>query len=273
VTSSLALIRAGFRAFALYRSRLGAVGAITMLRARLRLRSAADGTPVEVRLPGLRHPVTLRTRTSDVEVLDQLLVYGELDGVRPDAPRFIVDAGANIGLATLLFANRYPDATIVAVEVDTNNAAVLRRNVARYANIHVVNAALWHHDGFVRITNPSDPAWAFTVEEASEGEAGAIPATTIPTILDRFGASRIDLLKVDIEGSERELLGGGRAAVWIDRVEMLAIELHDRYWPGCSDALRDATGLDPASLEHCGEYVIVRRVDRERARPVAARRG
>lgn len=45
------------------------------------------------------------------------------------------------------------------------------------------------------------------------------------------GLDRIDLLKMDIEGSEREVLADPSA--WIDRVDALIVELHDRKKPGC----------------------------------------
>lgn len=37
------------------------------------------------------------------------------------SPRFIVDAGANIGLAAVYFTNRFKDATIVSIEPEQSN--------------------------------------------------------------------------------------------------------------------------------------------------------
>jgi hypothetical protein len=44
----------------------------------------------------------------------------------------------------------------------------------------------------------------------------------------------IDLLKVDIEGAEKEVFA---ACDWMDSVRCLMIELHDRFKPGCSEAV------------------------------------
>src|SRR5580658_7698465 len=54
-----------------------------------------------------------------------------------------------------------------------------------------------------------------------------IEATTIGDLLDRFGWDRIDLLKIDIYGAEKKLFEN--AALWVERVNMIVIELHDRF--------------------------------------------
>ena len=56
----------------------------------------------------------------------------------------------------------------------------------------------------------------------------------LPGLIDR-----LDYLKVDIEGSELEVLQD--AETWIAQVDAAAIELHDRYRPGCSRAWFAAT--------------------------------
>jgi len=65
-------------------------------------------------------------------------------------PDVIVDAGANIGLASICFANKYANATIIAVEPEQSNFELLEENVAPYPNIVPVQAALWYEDSEVR---------------------------------------------------------------------------------------------------------------------------
>jgi len=48
-----------------------------------------------------------------------------------------------------------------------------------------------------------------------------------------------DLLKVDIEGSEKSMFE--HCDAWIDRVRMIVVELHDRFMPGCQSAFESAT--------------------------------
>lgn len=54
------------------------------------------------------------------------------------SPRVIVDAGANIGLTAVYFANQFPAARILALEPESSNYALLCKNTAAYPQ-----AALW----------------------------------------------------------------------------------------------------------------------------------
>jgi hypothetical protein len=51
------------------------------------------------------------------------------------------------------------------------------------------------------------------------------------------GIETVDILKVDVEGAEYDIFSG---CDWMDKVKLLAIELHDRDRPGCSDAVNAA---------------------------------
>ena len=48
------------------------------------------------------------------------------------------------------------------------------------------------------------------------------------------GFETVDILKIDVEGAEREIFSN---CDWMEKVKLLAIELHDRNWAGCSDAV------------------------------------
>ena len=69
-------------------------------------------------------------------------------------PRTLVDAGANIGLASLYFANRFPSANIIAIEPEQSNFDLLRKNVAPYETITPIRAALWHENGIIKLVDP-----------------------------------------------------------------------------------------------------------------------
>jgi hypothetical protein len=58
------------------------------------------------------------------------------------------------------------------------------------------------------------------------------------TLIAETGIECIDLLKMDIEGAEREVFESGE---WISRVGAIAIELHDHIKPGCRLAVEALT--------------------------------
>ena len=75
--------------------------------------------------------------------------------------------------------------------------------------------------------------------------------------------SRIDVLKIDIEGSELEVLKHSKA--WIDDVKTIIIELHDRFQPGCTEALAIAIGGHTYRNSTTGESVVISDLSRKAA--------
>lgn len=240
-----------------YRQRFGQVAGFLLW---FHLRQHLDhirGTWHSVRVPGFHDPVTLRAGTSDVLAFIQLFIDGELDFQMPKEPATIVDAGANIGLASLYFANRFPKAKILALEVDQANFELLVRNTKAYANITCLKKAVWSKQAQLNILNPTDEPWAFRVGEVASADGTSIPAVGIHDLLTEFESGRIDLLKMDIEGAEKEVFQNG-ADKWIDRIGVIAVELHDNIAPGVSQLLNKALQGRNHKVSTSGEYTIVR---------------
>jgi FkbM family methyltransferase len=191
---------------------------------------------ISARPPGIRYPVNLRIKTSDESTYKQILLDGGYAFDLPFSPNVIVDAGANIGTASIYFTHRYPEAKIIAIEPEASNFAVLARNVRPYPAIVPFHAALWNRDGEIGVSEP-DPAtgakgnWAFVTHGGSGVKVRAI---TMRTLMKELQVQAIDLLKIDVEGAEKEVF---ESADWIGSVRCLMIELHDRFRPGCSEAV------------------------------------
>lgn len=87
----------------------------------------------ELRVPALAHPLIFRYFSSDVYTIRQTLVAREHEPVsRLGALRLIVDCGANIGASAACLLSYYPSATLIAIEPDADNFAVLEKNLAPY---------------------------------------------------------------------------------------------------------------------------------------------
>lgn len=192
----------------------------------------------------------LRTGTSDLDVYDEVFRTGEYAIDVPE-PKFVIDAGAHIGLASVYFTRRWPKAKIVAIELERSNYALMMTNVSPYPNIIPLYAGLWSHQTLLEVANPGAATWSF---RATEG--GTVRAVTIPEIMGMAGVKRIDLLKIDIEGGEKEVLE--HSASWIDKVDTLIIETHDRYVPGCTDALKNAIAGRRVAHSVSGESTVLR---------------
>jgi FkbM family methyltransferase len=213
-----------------------------------------------ITLPGLTAPIKLRKATSDPEVFYQVFVFKTYDfsyyqqysylesiyqravanGERP----LIIDCGASIGLSSIWYALRFPKARIYAVEPNKGNFAMLQTNVKAYSNIVPLHAAIWNENARVKIIDESAEAWAFRVEQAA---AGDIAAMTVPDIMQHAAATKILLIKIDIEGAEQELFRNN--IDWLNSTAAVAIELHDWMLPGAGTSGAFINALAKESYE------------------------
>lgn len=214
----------------------------------------AKESDIRISIPSLKAPITLRADTSDIPTFEQIFIWRDYDVPLQVAPKFIIDGGANVGYASIFFANRYPDARIVAVEPEASNVELLRQNTSPYPNISIIQAGIWHKRASLEIENPKDPKWMFRVRETQPKE-GSFESVTIPDILEQSHAGQVDILKLDIEGAEKELFSVNPA--WLGEVNVLIIELHDQYKPGCSESFYSAVSKYGFTEFRRGENVFL----------------
>ncbi|HEU5171300.1 MAG TPA: FkbM family methyltransferase, partial [Gemmatimonadales bacterium] len=75
-------------------------------------------------------------------------------------------------------------------------------------------------------------------------------------LLATQSAGHVDILKLDIEGAEREVFSEG-SAEWIEKVGLIIVELHDHLRPGCRAALDAAVRSSSFSRRHQGEHLVL----------------
>lgn len=182
-------------------------------------------------------PIKLRTYSSDPYIFKEIFLEKEYDLALKNKPNLIVDVGANVGYASIFFACKYPEAEIIAVEPEQGNFAILKRNIEPYSNIQAIKSGVWSKSGYLKIENPQDAECAFQFKYTEES-TGNIKCLTIGDILNTSNYNYIDLLKIDIEGAEKELFS--QNTEWLKDVGALNIELHDRFKPGCKESFLSA---------------------------------
>jgi FkbM family methyltransferase len=215
-----------------------------------------DGRGRPLRSPTVRlrvrplggHEVELRPGTSDAQMLRETFrdrVHVPPAPIETRGVRTIVDLGANAGMTVAANALRYRDATIVAVELDPENAELARRNTARWADrVTILQGAVWTEDGEVPYARQPGNEFGFSVTRAN-GPQVVAPAFSMATILARVpDGARVNFLKMDIEGVEAMLMSGEHAD-WAQRVDAIALQVHDDYT--LEDCARDlaALGFEP----------------------------
>ena len=143
-----------------------------------------------------------------------------------DTPR-IIDAGANIGMATLFFKIICPGARIDAFEPSPEAFRLLSRNVAanQLTDVRLHNSALASCPGTINLfTEPGDETslTASTVHERGGGQSVEVEAVTLSSQIE----DEVDLLKLDVEGSEGEVLEETAAAGKLDLIREIIVEYH-----------------------------------------------
>lgn len=186
-----------------------------------------------VQLAGYKFPIHMRPGTTDKQVFREVFLFKEYNFPLNQSPSIIVDAGANIGLATVFFKNRFPEAVVYAIEPDSKNFSVLTQNAKKYADTYPVHSALWRNNSYLRIKDKNENAWAFQVEECKPEDPDSFSAISIETLMKNNGIGRIDLLKLDIEGAEKDLFAANYE-YWLPKTKVIIIELHDWMKEGCS---------------------------------------
>jgi FkbM family methyltransferase len=231
--------------------RVGIVKSLLILAA-----MAAGGEEMEVKWKG--RGVNLRKGTSDLHVFRQVLAFEQYKTkqLKPEKVKTIVDLGANIGLSVLYLRSQYPGARIIAVEPDKDNFDLLVKNVAGLPDVYCVNKAIWHSSRTLGLFDTGGGAYSYLVKEESIDEKAAIRSVSINELLDEYKFSSIDLLKIDIEGSEKELFAVNYKE-WLPKVGCVVIELHDWFRPGCAASFFRAVCSREYNLSFKGENVTV----------------
>jgi FkbM family methyltransferase len=190
--------------------------------------------------------VWLRPKSSDLATYREVFVNGEYDlrkfdifkvieeryesllanGSRP----LIVDAGANIGLASVFLARLFPKAEFILVEASPENIEVARLNVSRILETRLLNKALWHQRGILHlVTSPNYSTYSVTDRNDPELGLSEIESISMNEIVE---SRRGDLfiVKMDIEGSEASVFRLHNE--WLDAGPIVLVEPHDQEIPG-----------------------------------------
>lgn len=178
-------------------------------------------------------PIQFRIGTSDANLIYNILCKRGRKGEYwlPDAvaPRVIFDIGANIGIASVYLANRFPQATIFSFEPVPDNFALLQANVAAYPNVHPCPIALGANDGEIEMFYSDDPAneGGYSLYRQGVDAARTVRAAmrTPTSFMRERGLAHIDMIKIDTEGSEHGILTAFDPTV-LRTVKWITGELH-----------------------------------------------
>jgi len=166
------------------------------------------------------YDITRLRRSSDLyRTYEAILAKGTIP--------LIIDCGANIGLSSAYFSEKFSRAKIVALEPEENNFALAKHNCPAN-NVEFLLSAVASEDATGELIDPGVGGWGFRVKER---KGGAIQMISINSILNnaKYKSCEPFIVKIDIEGFERELFS--KNTQWVDKFPLLIIELHDWMLP------------------------------------------
>jgi FkbM family methyltransferase len=192
------------------------------------LDAKAIGYPMDARLQnGLRVRLTER---EEVKILWHIFVR-KCYGVRGNES-VILDLGANVGFFALYAATNAPAARIYSAEQVPATFQRLTRHLewnGLTARVTALNCAVVGHEGkrFMAAENvPAGQQRLLAERREHAGSGIEVSGSTLESLLERYNLDSVDLAKVDIEGSEYEVLLSTPLSV-LRRIARMDLEIHN----------------------------------------------
>lgn len=165
--------------------------------------------------------------------------YFKADNKNP----IIIDCGANMGFSIIYFKWLYPESTIYGFEPDKETFELLKRNVTKnkLTNVHLINAAVSDKNGkidfFIDPKHPGNPAMSTRCGRMPKNKV-TVQSVSLSSFIKNNKLKQIDFIKMDIEGSEKEVLKDLNKNKMFNKIKKLLIEYHHKI-PGEKSCLGD----------------------------------
>lgn len=207
---------------------------------------------VRVKPPNCEHTIKMRPNGPNLHAYSQIFYDREYD-IEFSNPCLVIDAGAHIGLGSVFFANKYPNASIVSIEADPKNFDLLYENVSNYENITPLQRAIWGEKTSVNLKTGSTNTRSQVKKEGKSSRE--IKTTTVGSILGKSTCNRVDILKLDIEGAEVEVLSDPDG--WGRSVNAVLVEPHDEIKPSSSSVIKSFSKKYNFDVRKKGENLLL----------------
>jgi len=169
--------------------------------------------------------VLLRHRTRDITILNEIFDRSKYEppvDAPLDQPLSIIDLGGNVGLFGSWALRRWEVRRLVSYEPDPANYRLLRAVAAPHQQWQTVAAAASNKAGSMRFVSGR-----YSESRAACDDEAGVDLPAIDLFAEPLGT--VNLMKIDIEGSEWPILSDPRLAALDARV--IVIEWHERHCP------------------------------------------
>lgn len=148
-------------------------------------------------------------------------------------PKNIIDAGSALGMFTLPAAKTFPDAHIFAFEPSLPERTLFRRNLQLNAiqkRVTLIPYGLWNQDTKLLFRSHGYLSGIAGIADVTNTHPAneRIKVRSLDSWWEEQGRPKIDLIKMDIEGSEIEALQGAKVMLANCRPRLLVEAYHVR---------------------------------------------
>jgi hypothetical protein len=184
---------------------------------------------------GLKY--AMRFGTSDYEVFNQVILQKNYKNLiefytrsfGSDA-KLIYDLGANVGYSAMYFSNAFKNnCNIRCFEPFDSNIEILKLNTKKFDKIEVFHNAIWKENSFLKFNKEfrDKKEWSISISEGTESDYDVLGLSLAELIIQEI---KVDILKIDIEGSEKILFQDKEYALkFLQNVKCICIEIHDEF--------------------------------------------
>lgn len=189
------------------------------------------------------------------EIFSNNCYYFECDTPNP----VIIDVGAYIGLSILYFKKEFPNSKVIAFEPNPYVYEILEENMFNndIENIDLHNSAIWiedcNRDMFVDNTGYERFSVASFLPKAWNNTVDSSAISVECEKLDKYLNQDIDLLKLDIEGSEQKVLFGIKR--YLGNIKNIIVEFHPTKNQDIEKILSLLKSYYNVSIDHEGSDV------------------
>ena len=160
-------------------------------------------------------------------IFQEMFIRGEYDFPELCGAKTILDIGSNIGLFSCFASLKNSNSQIHSFEPDLANYKVLEKNLEQLeASVQLNHAAVASVAGELEFFSAEFGGWssAFGVLGAENAESYKVPAIVLSDYLQQHCIECIDFMKIDVEGSEYDILIGDDQ-LWETEIKCLVVEI------------------------------------------------
>ena len=178
-------------------------------------RGTAAGEPISYRHKGRVRWVNAESATV-YHVEHSTTKLEKMTAVIPGTPRVVMDIGANCGLFAAFVKERFPDVRVICCEPAPDLARVIRKNCGSgvellpYAIDDRCGRAKFYVNGASQQTNSLLKSAADLYSEGNVLKEVEVEVRTLDSVCSDLHLTRVDVVKLDIQGAEFRALAGAR---------------------------------------------------------------